>query len=209
LNHTHFERESADLSTVKNALSQPHATFNFTGHAAYDPDNPEVSALACAGGLLTAQEIWEFDLSSYNLVNLAACETAITGGKTIFSDEYVGLSSAFLHARAANILGTLWQVDESATTWFTIYFYQQLLAGTSPALALTITQRWMRTVTWQNLADWLQELSQLPHLDSGIIDDLYADRTIFLEDEGTMGLEQPTKFSDPYYWAAFTLTGRG
>jgi tetratricopeptide (TPR) repeat protein len=207
--HTNFEGESADLTTIKNALSKRHATFNFTGHATYDPDNPEVSALALTDGLLTAQEIWAFDLSSYNLVNLAACETAITGGKIKFSDQYIGLSSAFLHARAANILGTLWKVDESANTWFTIYFYQQLLAGKSPAIALIITQRWMQTLTWQNLADWLQEISQLPHLDSGISDDLYAERAIVLENEGIIGLERPTNFSDPYYWEAFTLTGRG
>ena len=80
-----------------------------------------------------------------------------------------GLTSAFLQSGAANVLSTLWQVDEIANAWFTIYFYQQLLAGKSLAVALALTQRWMQTLTWQNLADWLTQLSQLTHLEIGII----------------------------------------
>jgi CHAT domain-containing protein len=95
-------------------------------------------------------------LSLPNSIKTTACETAITGREKI-DTEYVGLTSAFLQAGAANILSTLWQVDEIANAWFTIYFYQQLLAGKSPAVALTMTQRWMQQGTWQNLADWLTQ----------------------------------------------------
>jgi CHAT domain-containing protein len=87
-------------------------------------------------------------LSSYNLITLAARETAITGRENI-NTEYVGLTSAFLQAGAANVFNTLWQVNEIASTWFTIYFYQQLLNRKSPAEALSITQRWLPTATWQ------------------------------------------------------------
>jgi hypothetical protein len=65
-------------------------------------------------------------------------------------------------------------VDEISNAWFTIYFHQQLLAGHSPAIALTRTQIWLKTVTWQNLADWLLELKQLPHLKIGIVDKLQS-----------------------------------
>ncbi len=206
--HTHINSASASLEAVENALRQPHASFHFTGHAAYNSRSPEASALALTDEPLTAKRIARLDLSSYNLVTLAACETAITGREKI-DTEYVGLTSAFLQAGAVNVLSTLWQVDEIANAWFTIDFYQQLLAGKSPAVALTITQRWMQQVTWQNLADWLAQLSQLPTLEIGIIDRLNARITNTLKEGGTIGLNTPTKYSHPYYWAAFTLTGEG
>jgi tetratricopeptide (TPR) repeat protein len=206
--HTHIDSASASLEAVENALRQPHASFHFTGHAAYNSRSPEASALALTDEPLTAKRIAGLDLSSYNLVTLAACETAIAGREKI-DTEYVGLTSAFLQAGAANVLSTLWQVDEIANAWFTSYFYQQLLAGKSPAVALTMTQRWMQTLTWQNLADWLTQLSQLTNLDIGIIDRLNARITNTLKEGGTIGLNRPTKYSHPYYWAAFTLTGEG
>ncbi len=206
--HIHIDSASASLEAVENALRQPHTSFHFTGHAAYNSRSPEASALALTDEPLTAKRIARLDLSSYNLVTLAAGETAIAGREKI-DTEYVGLTSAFLQAGAANVLSTLWQVDEIANAWFTSYFYQQLLAGKSPAVALTMTQRWMQTLTWQNLADWLTQLSQLTNLDIGIIDRLNARITNTLKEGGTIGLNRPTKYSHPYYWAAFTLTGEG
>jgi CHAT domain-containing protein len=171
--NTYIDSVSADLKTIETALSKPHASFHFTGHAAYNSRSPEASALALTDEPLTAKQISQLDLSSYNLITLAACETAITGRANI-NTEYIGLTSAFLQAGAANILSTLWQVDEISNAWFTIYFHQQLLAGHSPAIALTRTQIWLKTVTWQNLADWLLELKQLPHLKIGIVDKLQS-----------------------------------
>ena len=95
------------------------------------------------------------------------------------------------------------------TLGFTIYFYQQLLAGHSPPVALTRSQIWLKTVTWQHLADWLLELKQLPHLKIGIIDKLQAHIENMLKDGGTIELDRPSTYSDPYHWAAFTLAGRG
>ncbi|AFY97252.1 CHAT domain-containing protein [Chamaesiphon minutus] len=207
-NHTHINSKSANLATVKNALKQPHASFHFTGHAAYNSRTPEASALSLTDEPLTAKQISQLNLSSYNLITLAACETAISGREKI-DIEYVGLTSAFLQAGAANILSTLWQVDEIANAWFTIFFCQQLLAGKSPAVALTLTQRWMQSLTWRKLADWLAQLSQIPDLEIGIIDRLNARITNTLNAGGTIDLNQPTKYSHPYYWAAFTLTGEG
>jgi tetratricopeptide (TPR) repeat protein len=76
---------------------------------------------------------------------------------------------------------------------------------------LTMTQKWMQTVTWQNLADWLTQLSHLQNLKRGIVKEIKAHITNILVDgeEGTIMLNRPTKYSHHYHWAAFTLTGRG
>jgi CHAT domain-containing protein len=183
-----------------------------TPNKSYTPllsvEDPETSALGLTDEPLTAKRISQLDLSSYNLITLAACETAITGNENI-NIEYVGLASAFLQAGAVNILSTLWQVDEIANAWFTIYFHQQLIAGKSPSIALNITQTWMQTATWQNLADWLTQLSELPHLGIGIVDRLKSRIENTRKEGGTIGLNRPTKYSHSYYWAAFTLTGEG
>jgi CHAT domain-containing protein len=138
----------------------------------------------------------------------AACETALTGNDDI-KTEYVGLAFAFLKAGAANVLSTLWPVDEISSAWLLIQFYQCLLTGNSPTTALKQAQHWLQTVAWQQLADWITQLSQLPGLDQGYVERLFYRAKNTLKEGTIMGLDKPTKYSHPYYWAAFTLTGRG
>jgi tetratricopeptide (TPR) repeat protein/CHAT domain-containing protein len=205
---TPIGREQATTATVLHNLQQPFATLHFTGHSAYNARNPKASALALADDLLTAEIIAQQDLSSYRLIILSACETALTGNDDIRT-EYVGLASAFLKAGATNVLSTLWPVDEISSTWLMIRFYQFLLTGDTPSIALRQAQRWLQTVTWQQLADWIVQLSQLPNLDRGYIDILTPRAKNTLKEGTIMGLDKPTKYSHPYYWAAFTMTGQG
>jgi CHAT domain-containing protein/Flp pilus assembly protein TadD len=202
--------KSSDATTDKvlKSVQKSFSTFHFTGHGAYNSRNPADSALALTDGLLTAKDISQLDLSSYKLIVLAACETALTGNDGI-KTEYVGLSSAFLKAGATNVLSTLWPVDEISSTWLTIRFYQFLLTGNSPRIALNRAQTWLKTVTWQQLADWIIQLNQLPGLNQGHVDLLTPRAKNTLKEGTIMRLNQPTKYSHPYYWAAFTLTGRG
>lgn len=205
----HINGDAASLHIVTQALeSNAYQIVHFTGHGAYNSRNPGNSAIELTDELLTAKHISHIDLSSCYLVCLAACETALTGQESV-STEYVGLPSAFLKAGAANVLSTLWVVDEVASAWIMIYFFQQLLSGTTPSHSLQAAQKWMKTVTWAELADWLIRLSQLPGLSAGIVDLLRARANNTLKEGSTIGLNQPTKYHHPSYWAAFTLTGRG
>ncbi|NCR54186.1 MAG: tetratricopeptide repeat protein [Microcystis aeruginosa L211-07] len=198
--------KKASRENVRKALENAHKTFHFTGHGFYDSFRPQESAIALSDGLLTVRDINKLNLSSYRLVCLAACETALTG-KDGITTEYVGLVSAFLAAGATNVVSTLWPVKEISSAWFMINFYQRLLAGESPSLALKNTQNWLKNITWQQLAHWIEQLRQLPSLTEGV-DRLEARAANILKEGSTIGLDQLTEYSDPYYWAAYTLTGQ-
>ncbi|GBE98478.1 tetratricopeptide repeat protein [Microcystis aeruginosa NIES-298] len=198
--------EKASRENVPKALENAHKTFHFTGHGFYDSFRPQESAIALSDGLLTVRDINKLNLSSYRLVCLAACETALTG-KDGITTEYVGLVSAFRAAGATNVVSTLWPVKEISSAWFMINFYQRLLAGESPALALKNTQNWLKNITWQQLANWIEQLGQLPDLREGV-DRLEVRAANILKEGSTIGLDQLTEYSDPYYWAAYTLTGQ-
>jgi CHAT domain-containing protein len=198
--------KKASRENVRKALENAHKTFHFTGHGFYDSFRPQESAIALSDGLLTVRDINGLNLSSYRLVCLAACETALTG-KDGITTEYVGLVSAFRAAGATNVVSTLWPVKEISSAWFMINFYQRLLAGESPALALKNTQNWLKNITWQQLANWIEQLRLLPSLMEGV-DRLEVRAANTLKEGSTIGLDQLTEYSDPYHWAAYTLTGQ-
>jgi CHAT domain-containing protein len=201
---TYLNDTAATHAATIAALQQPHSIFHFSGHGRYDEHRPENSAIGLTDAPLTAKTIAALNLTAYHLISLATCETGITGKDTL-GTEYVGLASACLKAQAGNVLSTLWQVDELSSTWLMVRFYQAYLTGESAAEALSIAQTWLKTITWPELATWLQQLIQtMPQMD-------YADRLIahhsnICKNRSKMESNQPA-FAAPYYWAGFTLTG--
>ena len=201
---------STDKATTENVITKlqaPNRIFNFSGHA-WAERQPKQSALYLKGeDRLTAETICKLNLNSYDLVTLSACETAVTGIQTIESD-YVGLVSAFLTAGAANIISTLWTVESESNAWLMVKFYQHYRNGDSPALALKKAQKWLRTLTYSELVQWLQPqyddlVQQFP---LGKSDGLKAYIGRIRADPSKITSDQPP-YADPYYWAAFTVTG--
>jgi CHAT domain-containing protein len=187
------------------ALKHPHTIFHFSGHGSYDEHRPENSAIGLTDQNLTAKTIATLNLAAYELINLAACETGITGKGTI-ATEYVGLASACLKARAGNVLSTLWQVDELSSAWLVVRFYQAYLAGESAADALSIAQQWLQTLTYQDLIHWLNQLQIANSLEKYCQKEIATQITLLNQEMGTMG---PTAkpYANPYYWVGFILTG--
>ncbi|WP_448600071.1 CHAT domain-containing protein, partial [Thermoleptolyngbya sp.] len=201
---TYLPEKDATLAAVIQALQTPHRLIHFTGHGEYNQCQPHRSALALAGGdRLTAEAIQALSLEHCDLVSLSSCETAVTGSQTI-ETEYVGLVSAFLRARAAHVVSTLWVVDEVSNAYLMMHFYHQLLTqpGISLAIALQKTQQWLRQVTYPELAQWLHQLSNT--WNTPVLRRL----AMAIEtDPVKISTTQPP-YADLYYWAAFTLSGK-
>jgi CHAT domain-containing protein len=205
-------RANSDSETLRQQQSSatPSSLVHFTGHGFYHDRQPRQSALALAGeDQLTVDDIRALSLPHCGLVSLAACETAFTGTDTIQA-EYVGLASAFVKAGASAVLSTLWTVESVSNAWLMVYFYQRLLAGNSPGVALQAAQQWLRTVTYADLAEWLQTLltSDLEATDPSAYDSLRTEIEAIQTRADTIESAEPP-YGNPYYWAAFVVTGLG
>ncbi|MEH2248905.1 CHAT domain-containing protein, partial [Nostoc sp.] len=202
-NHTRKRSEKATKAAIINALPQDYSILHFTGHGEYNFQNPALSHLALVGeDKLTLADIRNLNLQSYQLVTLAACETAITGNHTI-TTEYVGLVSGFMGCGVAHVVSTLWTVESAASALMMIQFYQLLQQGQSEAVALAEATQWLRNVTNAELREWYAaKIAKLPQ-DEGIIRPFLQDQLDDIKIRQTT--DQP--YSDHYHWAAFTIIG--
>jgi CHAT domain-containing protein len=85
------------------------------------------------GGILTAEMIASLPLRKLDLAVLSACETAlgeVAGGEGVF-----GLQRAFHQACAANVVASLWKIDDRATAALMRLFYYKLFRENKPPIA--------------------------------------------------------------------------
>jgi CHAT domain-containing protein len=89
-------------------------------------------------GFLRANDIYNLKLPA-ELVVLSACQTGL--GKEIKGEGLVGLTRGFMHAGAARVVVSLWNVNDQATAELMTKFYQKMLKqGERPAAALRAAQ---------------------------------------------------------------------
>ncbi|MEC4893724.1 MAG: CHAT domain-containing protein, partial [Oscillatoria sp. PMC 1050.18] len=200
-NVTLLSAAQTNQTQVKQTLRQGHDLFHFNGHGAYDETDPAQSCLFLdRRDKLTLLDIIQLNLSQYQLVSLAACETAVTGDETITA-EYVGLVSAFLQAGVSYIVSTLWRIESAVSALLMVKFYQLIVDGTPPITALESAQTWLRTSTSEDLVIWLD--AAINSLGNNI------PLRLTLEDfRENLAMEEGIPYGNPYYWAAFTISGR-
>ena len=192
----HKEATKANI-TLTEYLNNAHC-IHFSCHGTFNPESPIESGLRLANEeeILTLGEIFGFDLRQCPLVVLSACETGMIDPNSI-TDEYIGLSSAFLYAGASNLVSSLWSVNDCSSAFLLIKFYQNLLAKKEDEKnviqALREAQKWLRNVTGSDLTRWMlqNKLNQLRQM---------------LNKNPLPNNDKP--FSSPYYWAAFCVIGK-
>lgn len=89
-------------------------------------------------GFLSASEVGVMDLRGTRLVVLSACDTGL--GTAEDGEGVLGLRRGFVQSGAANLVFTLWPIDDQETARFMVDFYQAL-GKESPRVALSATQR--------------------------------------------------------------------
>ncbi len=191
-------RDEATKSSVL-AAAPHHSHLHFAGHGYYGwgQDIEPHLLLANAERLTISEIISNLDLHNTRLVTLSACETGIID-LTEAPDEFVGLPNAILQAGSAGVISTLWAVDDRATSLLMQRFYDyHVLRGLSPAAALRESQLWLCNATRRDIGSHYSSYLRLDPVNAQ-----QAHTEMLLQ-----GSLDDRPFENPYYWAAFALSG--
>ncbi|MFI7662863.1 CHAT domain-containing protein [Micromonospora parva] len=170
-----------EVLTWLSAPDAPPATvLHAACHGIVEPDRPSQSHLRLAGGPLRADGLIRLAAAHRRIgtVVLAACTTNVAGEEY---DEALTLSTAFLVAGAASVVGSLWAVPSASTglLMFMLHHFLRAAPG-DPGEALRRAQLWMldpQRRAPDDAADLLRQVN-------------------------------PDRLAEPYRWAGFTHLGR-
>ncbi len=200
--------EFVGLASGANPYALPPSSkptvWNFTTHGGFDPRDPGNSGVELgAGKILTVGEVYRSSKASVpQLVVLSACDT----GKFDLirhADDFVGLPMAFLDTGAADVVASLWKVDDYATALLMAKFYESLTArGERPSQALWSAQTWLRSATLPDLLSFIDA-----RFDGSDPKDLEEAEKFKTELTSRLDPTALRPFADPHYWAAFELFG--
>jgi CHAT domain-containing protein len=154
---------AANLSNATSGELSQYRIVHFATHGFLNSRHPELSGIVLSlvdekgqeqDGFLRAHEVYALTLPA-ELVVLSGCRTGL--GKDIRGEGLIGLTRAFMHAGAARVLVSLWDVNDEATAELITRFYTRLLGPdkVSPAAALRAAQvsmaqdkRWSSPYFW-------------------------------------------------------------
>lgn len=151
----------ANLQTALSAKLANYRIWHFATHGLADPESPDLSGLVFSlvdargrpvRGYLKIQDIFDLTIDA-ELVVLSACDSGV--GEQSRGDGAAGLSYAFLHAGAKQVVSTMWSVEDEASGELMKEFYKGMLADhLPPAAALRKAQMAMPGKGWPQPFYW-------------------------------------------------------
>ena len=153
--------KASRATALSPALSQ-YRFVHFATHGITDPEHPELSGIILSlvdengaeqDGYLRLHEIYNLNLP-VELVVISACESGV--GKQFKGEGMIALTRGFMYAGAAQVVASLWKVDDTATAALMTEFYKEMFTnGKKPAAALRAAQlsiseqkRWRDPYFW-------------------------------------------------------------
>lgn len=142
----------ASRELIESQKLKPYRVLHFATHGLLDSQHPELSGLVLSlvdpqgrpreDGFLLAYEISSLDLRA-QLVVLSACQTGL--GREVRGEGLVGLTRSFMEAGAHQVMVSLWNVNDEATSVLMTRFYRaMILKDIQPSSALRCAQLSMR-----------------------------------------------------------------
>jgi len=143
---------SATEGRVREAL-RAGAAVHVATHAVMNARNPLFSRIELAplpgggaedNGRLEVHELLDLRIAS-PLVFLSGCETGVGDAWSnafIVGDDYTTLAQSLLFAGAANVVATLWRIDDEAAATLAAHFYERARSVSAPE-ALAFAQQAM------------------------------------------------------------------
>jgi CHAT domain-containing protein len=132
-----LEGKAATATAYLGSNPERYAYLHFVTHGTASRTRPLESAVILSqegdSYKLYARDIVQHRLNA-NLVTISACNGS--GTRTYSGEGLVGLSWAFLHAGAHNVIGALWEVSDTSTPQLMDALYGGLSQGKDPATAL-------------------------------------------------------------------------
>lgn len=177
---------------------------------------------SAAGSFLTLDRLldaWRGRLPMCELVVLSACNTQSVVQR---GDSALALPWGFLFAGARSVVGSLWKIDDLATSLFMRRFYEVLLGLHDTVVTVDGSTfepgaRLPKDLALVEAARWLRELT-VPEARAvlGLSEEEWSELASRLrgrarvEEAAVPSTEVAARpFASPYYWAAFVLVGSG
>ena len=194
-------------------------------HAASRIDTPLESKLQLGDGFISLGELMMSRYSDISEIFLSCCETGL-GAPQNLTDDILTLATGFLCAGARTVISSLWTVDDLATALFSMFYHQNIKAGSDRPTALYQAQSRIRQLQdgelnegqpiRQKLDRYFEQQIQLlrDYLKNSKSKHLYqaAIEAKTLEVGKIKSLiyqsaQQAHPFNHPFYWSSFIAQG--
>ncbi|BAY84644.1 TPR repeat-containing protein [Calothrix parasitica NIES-267] len=206
-------KQNAIIKNYRGLTQNPELRgLHSSHHAVSVLDKPLESALNLGDGSLTLGQLISPGWRMPHLVEifLSCCETNL--GNPNITDDILTLSTGFLCAGARSVISTLWSVNDLATAFFCLFYYQYRKNGENRSKAIQLAQQDLRSKTGEELDaqfkvkqidKYLFKLQQQAPEQSAIekIDCIRGDLKEIKK------FPKQKIFESPYYWAGFVCQG--